>query len=484
MHFCKNSPQPRNEWRVNSSVDSACGAFHLLKPSCGFAVVVAAMASASDTHHTLRDHDGFIEELYHLLWVKNINGEPCPDVLVPDVVIYKYRIPAYWYFTGSDGQLKRKNKGSIINKKIFAEFTKGAKSPSDVVAYHISENEDASPGQPSTTIQYFDTRTLHEFLFHKDKHNDGCLQKFIKPKGDSNSMIQAAWSPQICLLERRVNLQRLDATRVPLQQRCCTYEGGEHLSKITPVRGTLLPDKIQQLCWGIVSHVRTTSHEHQHISRLLLNFKCDDNDQVWLLWCSSVRLSQPEPPPGESPSPSSAMANAQPLGLHQQHHHHHREPVCLQVPMHTPDRHPQRADGKAICPYSESALDGAQEYNLTFKTIIEHSNRLAALEGQPDAFKYRVPPLLLRVCPDLTTARYAAERSNPMFLFRSVLVSEDAYLEFTAGSTPGYYDAGAGSDPLRNSLVSSGLSAASGGKGLGASTSTPTLPKMRIGHLT
>ena len=86
------------------------------------------MASASDTHHTLRDHDGFVEALYHLLWVKNINGEPCPDILVPDVIIYKYRIPAYWYFTGADGQLKRKNKASIVNKKIFAEFTKGVKS--------------------------------------------------------------------------------------------------------------------------------------------------------------------------------------------------------------------------------------------------------------------------------------------------------------------------------------------------------------------
>ena len=47
--------------------------------------------ACSDTHHTLRDHDGFIETLYHLLWVKNINGEPCPNILVPDVVIYKYR---------------------------------------------------------------------------------------------------------------------------------------------------------------------------------------------------------------------------------------------------------------------------------------------------------------------------------------------------------------------------------------------------------
>ena len=162
--------------------------------------------TASSSSHTLRDQDGHIEALYHLLWAKNINGEPCPDVLVPDVVIYKYRIPAYWYFTGVDGQLKRKHKSSIINKKIFAEFTKG-KSAQDVVAYHISQN----PGG-EMAIQYFDAKSLREFLFNSDKVNDGCLQKFVPPKGDHNSMIQAAWSPQLCLLERRVNATRLDAS--------------------------------------------------------------------------------------------------------------------------------------------------------------------------------------------------------------------------------------------------------------------------------
>ena len=151
--------------------------------------------------------------------MKNINGESCPEVRVPDVVIYKYRIPAYWYFTGSDGQLKRKNKTSIVNKKI-AEFTKGAKTPQDVGVPHLERVSADGDGSPETSITYFDSRTLHEFLFHQQKEDDGCLQKFVWPKGAHNSMIQA-WSPQICLLERRVNLHRLDSTRVPLQQRCC-----------------------------------------------------------------------------------------------------------------------------------------------------------------------------------------------------------------------------------------------------------------------
>ena len=53
---------------------------------------------------------------------QNFNGEPCPEVLVPDTIIYKYRIPAYWYFTGSDGRLKRKAKANIKNELILKSF--------------------------------------------------------------------------------------------------------------------------------------------------------------------------------------------------------------------------------------------------------------------------------------------------------------------------------------------------------------------------
>jgi len=400
------------------------------------------MASGSDSAPTLRDHDGFIESLYHLLWVKNINGESCPEVRVPDVVIYKYRIPAYWYFTGSDGQLKRKNKTSIVNKKIYAEFTKGAKTPQDVVAYHISERVSADgDGSPETSITYFDSRTLHEFLFHQQKEDDGCLQKFVWPKGAHNSMIQAAWSPQICLLERRVNLHRLDSTRVPLQQRCCTYEGGEHLSEITPVRGTLLPDRVQTLCQAMTAHIRTTTPEHKQISRLLLNFKSDAQDNVWLLWASSVRIA----PAAVDPSASSASFSAAgaPAGA----------PAFAETTAHTPVS-PQKfspaaermtsamaslgADGE--CPFSGRPLDKRHPYHLTYKAVIEHAARLARREEKADGDDeagYEVPALLLTVAPELTLSQYLVEKTNPIFLFRRVLVAEETYLEFTQGVAAG-----------------------------------------------
>lgn len=50
-----------------------------------------------------------------------------------------------------------------------------------------------------------------------------------------------------------------------------------------------------------------------------------------------------------------------------------------------------------------------------------------------------IPPLLARVCPELESGdEFAKERSNPLFLYRKVLVSEEAYLEFSSSSMPGH----------------------------------------------
>merc|ERR1711988_1616682 len=58
-----------------------------------------------------------------------------------------------------------------------------------------------------------------------------------------------------------------------------------------PVRGIYLPSRLQTICDSIVDHVMRTSSQHYRISRMVLNFKLDHNNKLWLLWCSSMRLA-------------------------------------------------------------------------------------------------------------------------------------------------------------------------------------------------
>jgi hypothetical protein len=45
--------------------------------------------------------DGCVPGIYHYLWCKNQDARSCPSINVPDTVVYKYRQPAYWYFSYS-----------------------------------------------------------------------------------------------------------------------------------------------------------------------------------------------------------------------------------------------------------------------------------------------------------------------------------------------------------------------------------------------
>ena len=384
------------------------------------AILTRLPMAGGDSTPILEDHDGFIEAFYHLLWAKNFNGEPCPEVLVPDTIIYKFRIPAYWYFTGADGRLRRKNKASIVNQKIFKDFTAGARSDRDVVALHICETADSPDAPAETVIRYFDKVALKDFLFTQEKLDDGCLQKFVRPKGLSNTMIQAAWSPQMCLLERRVNVCPLLSGRAPLQERTATYEGSEHLSRITPVRGTLLADRIQHVCMELVSHIAATSYLHQKITRMLLNFKTDVEDNVWFLWCASVRVAPAEGEVADSPG-ALVSASRRSVGGSFDAAQGARDlaPVCLNPAMSSPSRPPLLKGARpieSVCPFTGRSLNETPPFFITYKTIIEFQHMLdlrMRAKRQPG----EVPPLLLKVCPDLDLTRFAKEMANPLSLF-------------------------------------------------------------------
>ena len=58
-----------------------------------------------------REDEGIIWHLFHYLWCKHpVTLQSCSRIMMPDTIVYKYRQPAYWFFVGADGQLKKKLK--------------------------------------------------------------------------------------------------------------------------------------------------------------------------------------------------------------------------------------------------------------------------------------------------------------------------------------------------------------------------------------
>ncbi|KAK1945135.1 hypothetical protein P3T76_003668 [Phytophthora citrophthora] len=246
--------------------------------------------------------DGLVENLFHYLWTTDDLGDG-PRVSVPPTIIYRGSQAVSWYFTSrKSGRIKRKHRANLTAAHIEHSFTK-RKAPTDIVAYflYLPKLESTSPA-----IEYYDVEALRDFLFKRPEipHSSspgaqqsvGILQQFSLPKGARNSTLRAIWSPKLCLLERRVNVHAVHDARFSVYERGVTFEeggGAEALSRPEPVRGSILPGMVQQLCERVVDHVTRVSYHKFRIARMVLRLQVDAEDRLWLLWSSSLRLQPP-----------------------------------------------------------------------------------------------------------------------------------------------------------------------------------------------
>ena len=250
---------------------------------------------ANDNKHDLSS-DGISFDFFNMLWMKDeLNFGP--SVNLPDTVVYKFGQPVHWYFTATNGRIKQKNRHNLMNARIEEAFTKQLLGY-DIIATFIAvvpdsndpnEENERKPGP--MTIEFLNRAGLNDFLYNRKKGNHGILQRFIEPKGVKNETIRAIWSPKVCLLERAENIHQLHDHRYGLYERCITFEGPDYYSVSTPLRGPVLAGQLQKVCEAIVSHVSEVTFAQQQISRVVLNFKVDSRDKLWLLYSTSIRCA-------------------------------------------------------------------------------------------------------------------------------------------------------------------------------------------------
>ncbi|OWZ23063.1 hypothetical protein PHMEG_0002118 [Phytophthora megakarya] len=270
--------------------------------------------------------DGLVENLFHYLWTTDDLGGG-PRVSVPPTVIYRGSQPVAWYFTSrKSGRIKRKHRANLTAAHIEHSFTK-RRATTDIVAYYLylPKSDSTSPA-----IEYFDTEALRDFLFKRPDiphssspgslQTTGILQHFSLPKGARNSTLRAIWSPKLCLLERRVNVHAIHDARFSVYERGVTFEegsGAESLSRPEPVRGSMLPGMVQQVCERVVDHVTRVSYHKFRIARMVLRLQVDSDDRLWLLWSSSLRLQPPLTPTAIviAPDMPNGETNIRPLDI-------------------------------------------------------------------------------------------------------------------------------------------------------------------------
>lgn len=242
------------------------------------------------------EKDGLVDTLYQYLWTKNDREEGC-RVVIPDTIVYRNRIVEGWYFTARSGRdagtVKRKAKQSITPQIIEELFLAKVHEEFDIVATYM-ENPEGSDGKPlpngKTSVEYLTRDQLHDLIHKRRKGMSAVLQRFVPPKGGYNSVIRAVWSPQLCLLEKRTNRSPLYDTRIDILRRAVTYDGPEHFSEISTVRGSVLPRMIIQLCETITNHITIVTKLRARVARLVLNLKVGADGRLYLINAASLRM--------------------------------------------------------------------------------------------------------------------------------------------------------------------------------------------------
>ena len=291
--------------------------------------------------------DGVIDNIYHFLWTKDTIFHTDPSIYIPHTILYKYNKPCYWYFTSVvDHKLKKKNPGNLNPEHIKQVFLKKV-SESGIVCYFIYEkmnilskyesdkptfekimkkilgNSDTNEEEENKKsnikftnrikssysyrsklkkdeyktnnnkkyiIEYYNKKQFIDFLNNKIRHEEGILQKFIDPKGEYNTTYRLTWSPKLSLFEKCTNLKKLNDKHYDIYERVVTYDGEQFQTRIEPLKGSLLPERIQNMGIKIAEHVSNITLEKIKIIRMILNFKVDKRDRIVFLWCSSLRI--------------------------------------------------------------------------------------------------------------------------------------------------------------------------------------------------
>ena len=367
-------------------------------------------------------------------------------------MVMKLHQVQYWFFTSKvNGQILKKRRANSNAREILEAWGKKIrKHPCDLFAYtmHSEEMDGGTHGihqdhrEGKTTVEGHSFATLRE-LFKGKKHSNGIVQRFVLPKGGKNTVIKAAWSPSMCLVERRVNVHGVTDKRVPMGDRLVTFEGPEHLSESMPLApAALLGRKIQFLCNSVAQHVLEVTQGHCRIASMVLHFKVDEDNKLWLLFCSSLRLA----------GRASGLARNS-INLSPNFEVYQKKTTVIQGGKGTRSiLVPELVE----CPGCSALCSLTTLCQVTFKAAIQAHRKAhrqpAASENQRVAFVARagaglgevggqgweapgpVPPLLLKAYGDISPASFRILQSDPTFLYRHADVCEKCCLEITSVS--------------------------------------------------
>lgn len=369
---------------------------------------------------------GFTEWLLFHAWkVNESTSTSCPNLLIPETVIYRLGKPFFWYFTLPSGEILRKAKNKVGHKYILEEFQCQSE---DVLAYYIGLTNTKKPNANQATIEFFTQESFIDFINNRDKCSTGILQRWIEPKSNQNSLIKVQWSPQFCLLERRVNKNKLDDNKIEFYDKLVTYEGDEYNSNIEPVTSPWIINELQKICVGIAGHIAAVTGGNVTITRMVLFFKQDKHDKIWFMYCTALKVMD-----------LTLSEFDQPIDWQE---------LEVKLPAYiTSKKLPVGSKGyeinknRTLCIGCNYLIKENMVYDISLKTVVEFfetgkelpKQGLSVRENDKDTQNHSdlVPKVLKRLNKKINNSKYEEMIKDPTWDYLKIKVCQDCFLHFT-----------------------------------------------------
>ncbi|KAL1496273.1 hypothetical protein AB1Y20_016236 [Prymnesium parvum] len=268
-------------------------------------------------------------------------GFALPAVRLPLTLVLRHARPHCWYASlGAQGV--HECKATCSHEAIVEQFKLQARAmaatcgsrltTTDILAVYVSNTREGHGAsmRVSTRVEYFDEDLFHDFLRYRmlkqeslasdgrerglGGGNDGIIQLFVVPLSGRTQCIKAslhgAEGAQSVSIEQRVNFFSAHDRRKPLGTRAATFDGDEHLSRVSDVaKGSALHRGVSEQLRLAVAHVRRFVPEKYSLGESAFYFRVQPDGHLYLLYAPSLQMMTKEAGTIIHPSPSSPRAS-------------------------------------------------------------------------------------------------------------------------------------------------------------------------------
>ena len=338
--------------------------------------------------------EGLLDIFFYYTWLKIPGDSGQRGFSVPDTIIYKYQQPRVWFFTSVDGVIKKKSKEKLKPELIEKAFLTKV-SRSGIVAWYIYIESG------KRVVEFLNVDDFRHLLRYRKKAQEGILQKFIKPKGEKNSLIQMVWTPNVSLFEVRENLKDLYDLRYDVYERAFTFEGEEFHSESRQVFSKELKAYLEHHMKNLVRHIAKASLGKMSINRMVLHFKQSKKGTLWLIRPCSIRCSN-------------GMMNS-PIEIDSEI----KLPETINT--HKFSLTPQNAmafQKTVLCRNCSQPMESDKMCEISYRMIISVT---------PTS---KMPKLLEKIHTQMNPSEYEKFKHNPLFLSKQTLVCDMCFLKY------------------------------------------------------